>query len=159
MTPEVLETLEFPEALARVAAHAAGPLGAASISARQPSSDAADIRSALAQVADLHQAEVGGEPGHAKAAEVRGKRRHLRVDLGERLRVGNTLLLNGTVHSPPYDIVAIGAGRDRFDADPLVHQLHEDADAFGLRFSMKAPMPSCASNLSIFSTMIDAVSL
>src|SRR5256714_6030039 len=53
MTPEVLETLEFPEALARVAAHAAGPLGAASISARQPSSDAADIRSALAQVAEL----------------------------------------------------------------------------------------------------------
>ncbi len=53
MTPEVLETLEFPEALARVATHAAGPLGAASISARQPSSDAADIRSALAQVAEL----------------------------------------------------------------------------------------------------------
>src|SRR5438874_6439163 len=53
MTPKVLETLEFPEALARVAAHAAGPLGAASISARQPSSDATDIRSALAQVAEL----------------------------------------------------------------------------------------------------------
>src|SRR2546423_9699356 len=53
MTPEVLETLEFPEALARVAAHAAGPLGAASISARQPSSDATDIRSTLAQVAEL----------------------------------------------------------------------------------------------------------
>src|SRR5205807_9178206 len=45
------------------------------------------------------------------------------------LCVGNTLLLNGTVHSPPYDIVAIGATRDRFDADPLVDQLHEDADA------------------------------
>jgi uncharacterized protein YlxW (UPF0749 family) len=52
------------------------------------------------------------------------------------LCVGNTLLLNGTVHSPPYDIVAIGATRDRFDTDPLVHQLHEDADAFGLRFSI-----------------------
>ena len=53
MTPEVLETLEFPEALARVAAHAAGPLGAARIAARQPSTDAAAIRAALAQVAEL----------------------------------------------------------------------------------------------------------
>src|SRR2546426_780129 len=53
MTPELLETLEFPEALARVAAHAAGPLGAARIAARQPSTDAATIRAALAQVAEL----------------------------------------------------------------------------------------------------------
>src|SRR5438445_12365216 len=53
MTPEVLETLEFPEALARVAAHAAGPLGAARIAARQPSTDVATIRAALAQVAEL----------------------------------------------------------------------------------------------------------
>jgi len=53
MRPEVLETLEFPEALARVAAHAAGPLGAARVAARQPSTDAAVIRAALAQVAEL----------------------------------------------------------------------------------------------------------
>src|SRR5438445_218232 len=53
MTPEVLETLEFPEALARVAAHAAGPPGAARIAARQPATDAATIRAALAQVAEL----------------------------------------------------------------------------------------------------------
>src|SRR6266851_5022713 len=53
MRPEVLETLEFPEALARVAAHAAGPLGAARVAARQPSTDAALIRAALAQVAEL----------------------------------------------------------------------------------------------------------
>src|SRR3954471_15073061 len=36
------------------------------------------------------------------------------------LCVGNTHLLNGTVHSPPYEIVAIGAGRDKFDDDRLV---------------------------------------
>ena len=53
MTPEVLATLEFPQALARVAAHAAGPLGAARISARHPSTDASDIRAQLAQVAEL----------------------------------------------------------------------------------------------------------
>jgi uncharacterized protein YlxW (UPF0749 family) len=49
------------------------------------------------------------------------------------LCVGNTLLLNGTVHSPPYRVVAIGASRDRFEADSLVRALHADADTFGRR--------------------------
>ena len=40
------------------------------------------------------------------------------------------------MHSPPYVVVAIGAVMDRFEADRLVHRLHEDADAFGLRFSV-----------------------
>lgn len=52
------------------------------------------------------------------------------------LCVGNTLLLNGTVHSPPFVAVAIGADRDRFDADALVRRLRRDADDFGLRFSV-----------------------
>src|SRR6185295_2162411 len=50
---QVLETLEFPQALARVAQHAAGPLGAARIAARLPATDAVSIREALAQVAEL----------------------------------------------------------------------------------------------------------
>jgi DNA mismatch repair protein MutS2 len=53
----VLETLEFPAALARVAAHAAGPLGAARVMSRTPPPAAAaaavTIRAALAQVAEL----------------------------------------------------------------------------------------------------------
>jgi uncharacterized protein YlxW (UPF0749 family) len=53
------------------------------------------------------------------------------------LCVGNTLLLNGTVHSPPYRVVAIGADHDQFEADELVHRLHGDAAAFGLRFSVE----------------------
>lgn len=52
------------------------------------------------------------------------------------LCVGNTLLLNGTVHSPPYVVHAVGASRDRFEADALVRRLHSDADEFGLRFSV-----------------------
>jgi uncharacterized protein YlxW (UPF0749 family) len=52
------------------------------------------------------------------------------------LCVGNTLLLNGTVQSPPYVIGGVGAGRDRFDADALVRRLKEDAKEFGLRFSV-----------------------
>ncbi|HEX9837394.1 MAG TPA: hypothetical protein VGB90_11100 [Alphaproteobacteria bacterium] len=52
----MLETLEFPAALARVAAHAAGPLGAARVMSRTPafgSTGPAAIRAALAQVAEL----------------------------------------------------------------------------------------------------------
>ena len=52
------------------------------------------------------------------------------------LCVGNTLLINGTVHSPPYRVSAIGASSDRFESDRLVHRLHDDADSFGLRFSV-----------------------
>jgi DNA mismatch repair protein MutS2 len=49
----VLETLEFPAALERVAAHAAGPLGAARVRGRTPVADPEAIRAALAQVAEL----------------------------------------------------------------------------------------------------------
>jgi DNA mismatch repair protein MutS2 len=53
VSPSVLETLEFPAALARVADHAAGPLGAARVRARRPATDPPAIRDALAQVAEL----------------------------------------------------------------------------------------------------------
>src|SRR6184192_991814 len=49
----VLETLEFPAALERVADHAAGPLGAARVRSRRPVADGDAIRAALAQVAEL----------------------------------------------------------------------------------------------------------
>jgi DNA mismatch repair protein MutS2 len=53
VAPAVLETLEFPAALERVAAHAVGPLGAASVRQRVPAVDPETIRTALAQVAEL----------------------------------------------------------------------------------------------------------
>jgi uncharacterized protein YlxW (UPF0749 family) len=54
------------------------------------------------------------------------------------LCVGNTLLVNGSVFSPPYEIAGIGADHDRFEGDRLVKRLHADADAFGLRFSVSS---------------------
>jgi DNA mismatch repair protein MutS2 len=51
--PAVLETLEFPAALERVAVFAAGPLGAARVQDRQPATDPTAVRDALAQVAEL----------------------------------------------------------------------------------------------------------
>src|SRR2546428_2363310 len=51
--PSVLEARDFPAALERVAALAAGPLGAARVRARRPGTDADVVRAALAQVAEL----------------------------------------------------------------------------------------------------------
>ena len=42
--------------------------------------------------------------------------------------------MNGV--ATPYVISAVGASEDRFEGDELVRRLHEDADAFGLRFSV-----------------------
>ena len=53
IAPSVLDTLEFPAALARVAEHAAGPLGAARVRGRRPGADPTLIHDWLAQVAEL----------------------------------------------------------------------------------------------------------
>src|SRR5919106_913265 len=53
IVPSVLEILEFPAARELVAEHAAGPLGAARVRSRTPSTDVHEIRSALAQTAEL----------------------------------------------------------------------------------------------------------
>ena len=71
----------------------------------------------------------------AEAVAINGERL---VSTSAVLCVGNTLLLNGTVHSPPYRVVAIGASRERFQADALVRRLDDDADALGLRFSVSS---------------------
>ena len=70
----------------------------------------------------------------AEAISINGQRL---VDTSAVLCVGNTLLLNGTVHSPPYVVSAIGASRDRFDADRLVRRLKTATDAFGLRLQVE----------------------
>jgi len=69
----------------------------------------------------------------AEAIGINGQRL---VSTSAVLCVGNTLLLNGTVHSPPYVVSAVGADRARFDADPLVKQLKDAAVSFGLRVAV-----------------------
>ena len=69
----------------------------------------------------------------AEAVAINGQRL---ISTSAVLCVGNTLLLNGTVHSPPYTVDAVGAARDRFEDDPLVRRLHHDAESYGLRFSV-----------------------
>ena len=70
----------------------------------------------------------------AEAVAINGERL---IGTSAVLCVGNTLLLNGTVHSPPYVVTAVGAARDRFEADPLVRRLRSDAQSFGLRISVE----------------------
>lgn len=70
----------------------------------------------------------------AEAISINGQRL---VSTSAVLCVGNTLLLNGTVHSPPYAVTAIGARRDVFDDDALVQQLRDDAETFSLGFSVE----------------------
>ncbi len=71
----------------------------------------------------------------AEALAVNGQRV---VPTSAILCVGNTLLINGTVHSPPFRFTAIGAGlHSPFLADPLVARFAEDADRFHLGFKVE----------------------
>ena len=69
----------------------------------------------------------------AEAIAINGQRL---VGTSAVLCVGNTLLLNGTVHSPPYVVSAVGASRERFDGDSLVKRLRADAESYGIRISV-----------------------
>jgi uncharacterized protein YlxW (UPF0749 family) len=71
--------------------------------------------------------------GGAEAVSINGQRL---ISTSAVLCVGNTLLLNGTVHAPPYEISAIGASRERFMSDELVQKVRSDAQRFSLQFSM-----------------------
>jgi uncharacterized protein YlxW (UPF0749 family) len=71
----------------------------------------------------------------AEALAVNGQRV---VPTSAILCVGNTLLINGTVHSPPFRFTALGADlRGAFTGDPLVQRLAEDADRFDLGFKVE----------------------
>lgn len=70
----------------------------------------------------------------AQAMSINGQRL---VSTSAVLCVGNTLLLNGTVHSPPFVVTAIGANRERFEGDRLVRRLRDDAGRFSRRFSIE----------------------
>ena len=71
----------------------------------------------------------------AEALSVNGQRV---VPTSAILCVGNTLLINGTVHSPPFRFTAIGADlHGAFMRDPLVERFAEDADRFKLGFKVE----------------------
>lgn len=131
----------------RAAALRSSQLAAGLIALRGPGmrvelADSADAESPSGDVNDLviHSSDVQAAVNAlwrsgAEAISINGERL---VGTSAVLCVGNTLLLNGTVHSPPYVISALGADRNKFEADALVRRLHEDAKTFGLKFSVRS---------------------
>jgi len=86
---------------------------------------------------DVHAIVNGLWEAGAQAISVNGERI---VATSALLCVGNTLLINGTVHSPPYEFLAIGAPDDLrrdFESDPLVERFADDAEEFGLGFDVE----------------------
>jgi uncharacterized protein YlxW (UPF0749 family) len=70
--------------------------------------------------------------------------------------VGNTLLLQGRVYSPPYVITAVGdvtGMRQKLDADPSVTIYRQYADLLGLRYDVedkaKLSLPAYAGSLDL----------
>ncbi len=69
----------------------------------------------------------------AEAVSINGQRV---VSTSAILCVGNTLLLNGTVYAPPYEISAIGANRANFNSNELIRRLKTDTERYSLGFSV-----------------------
>jgi uncharacterized protein YlxW (UPF0749 family) len=70
--------------------------------------------------------------------------------------VGNTLLLQGRVYSPPYVITAVGdvkGMRQKLDADPSVTIYRQYADLLGLRYDVedqaRLTLPAYAGSLDL----------
>jgi uncharacterized protein YlxW (UPF0749 family) len=131
----------------RAAALRGGRLAAGLVALRGPGmrvelADSTEADSPSGDVNDLviHSSDVQAAVNAlwrsgAEAISVNGERL---VATSAVLCVGNTLLLNGTVHSPPYVISALGADRNKFESDGLVRRLHSDAKDFGLKFSVRS---------------------
>lgn len=101
---------------------------------RSPSGNRNDL---LIHSGDVHAVVNGLWEAGAQAIAVNDERV---VATSALLCVGNTLLINGTVHSPPYEFVAVGPPEDmrsRFEDDPLVERFAEDASQFELGFDVE----------------------
>jgi len=97
-------------------------------------SPSGDINDLVIHSSDLQAVVNALWQSGAEAMSINGQRL---VSTTAVVCVGNTLLLNGTVHSPPYVVSALGADRNKFEADGLVQQLRDDAKDFGLKVSIQ----------------------
>jgi uncharacterized protein YlxW (UPF0749 family) len=91
----------------------------------------------------VHQSDLQGVvnalwAGGAEAMTIAGQR----VIATSAVRcVGNTLLLNGDVYSPPFRVVAIGPStqmQDKLDASPAVRLFKQAAEFYGLGYTVEA---------------------
>ena len=130
---EALTTLR--ERMGLVAAEGPGLVVALddSTEAESPSGNLNDL---VIHSQDVQAVANGLWAAGAEALAVNGQRV---VPTSAVLCVGNTLLINGTVHSPPFRFMALGANMHAaFMSDPLVKRFAEDADRFNLGFKVES---------------------
>ncbi|MGH2682075.1 MAG: DUF881 domain-containing protein [Actinomycetota bacterium] len=102
--------------------------------ARSPSGDPNDL---VIHERDIQMVVNALWVAGAEAVAING---HRLTSLSAVRCAGNTLLLHGTVQSPPYEIVAIGdpaALRDSLEGGPGMDRLLAAAGAFGLRYGFE----------------------
>jgi uncharacterized protein YlxW (UPF0749 family) len=106
--------------------------------AGQPASGAVDPNQLVVHQSDLQAVVNALWGGGAEAMTIAGQR----VIATSAVRcVGNTLLLNGEVYSPPFRVAAIGPYRtmqSRLDASPGVTLFKEAAQFYGLGYTVEA---------------------
>lgn len=138
--PDVLEALQ------RQIAEVAGPAGLTPVrgpglvvtltDSSMAQSSSGDLNDLVIHEQDLQAVINALWAGGAEAMSVNGQR----VLATTAIRcVGNTLLLHGSVYSPPYQIRTVGDGdamRTEFDRDPAVRQFQRAVEQFQLGFSV-----------------------
>ena len=103
----------------------------------QPDATGVDLNQLVVHQSDLQAVVNALWSGGAEAMSVAGQR----VIATSAVRcVGNTLLLNGNVYSPPFRVAAIGPSAtmlDRLDASPGVALFREAAGYYGLGYTVE----------------------
>lgn len=104
---------------------------------KQPDGSNVDENQLLVHQSDLQAVVNALWAGGAEAMTIAGQR----VISTSAVRcVGNTLLLNGAVYSPPFHVAAVGASRtmqERLDASPGVTLFREAAGYYGLGYTVE----------------------
>lgn len=104
----------------------------------QPAGNGVDPNQLVVHQSDLQAVVNALWAGGAEAMTIAGQR----VIATSAVRcVGNTLLLNGDVYSPPFRVAAIGPSRtmlDRLDVSPGVKLFREAAGYYGLGYTIES---------------------
>jgi uncharacterized protein YlxW (UPF0749 family) len=104
----------------------------------QPETDPEKANALVVHQSDMQAAVNAFWSGGAEAIMVMNQR--LSATSAVRC-VGNTLLLNGRVYSPPFSIAAIGptgAMRAALDQSEGLRQYRKDAESYGLRYALSS---------------------
>ncbi|HEV7206005.1 MAG TPA: DUF881 domain-containing protein [Jatrophihabitans sp.] len=133
---QVVTPLLAPAGLTAV--HGAGLEVTLNDASAQPAGNDVDPNQLVVHQSDLQSVVNALWAGGADAMTIAGQR----VIATSAVRcVGNTLLLNGNVYSPPFRVAAIGPSRtmqEKLDASPGVKLFREAASYYGLGYTVES---------------------